>query len=206
MMNTFQEFLSEIASRGEAVNIAFEERLFQLASIVRRITEPLGNKGVPHELVGGMAVLVHLEAADPSLTMLTRDVDLMIRRVDLARVQEIAACHGFNFRHSAGLDMLIGDLSEKARNAVHLIFSGERVREGQVTPNPPILPERGLLQGIEVPVIRVPDLVRMKLSAYRDKDRVHVRAIDAAGLVTSEIEAQLLPELRERLKHVRETE
>jgi hypothetical protein len=46
----------------------------------------------------------------------------------------------------------------------------------------------------------------MKLNAFRDKDRVHVRDMDEAGLITPEVEGKLSPELRERLGHVRETE
>jgi hypothetical protein len=55
-------------------------------------------------------------------------------------------------------------------------------------------------------VIALVDLVRMKLSAYRLKDQVHVKALDAAGLITPAVEATLTPELAARLEHVRETE
>ena len=55
-------------------------------------------------------------------------------------------------------------------------------------------------------MIPVVDLVRMKLSSYRDKDRVHVRGMDAAGLVTLEVEQALSDDLRARLRHIRETE
>jgi hypothetical protein len=46
----------------------------------------------------------------------------------------------------------------------------------------------------------------MKLSSYRDKDRVHVRSMDAAGLITRDIEDGLGEELMARLRNVRETE
>jgi hypothetical protein len=88
---------------------------------------------------------------------------------------------------------------------VHLVFSGETVKANQ-EPNPPIAPERITVYGKEVSVVPVVDLVRMKLNAFRDKDRVHVRAMDAIGLITPEIEAKLPAELRSRLQHVRETE
>jgi len=54
-------------------------------------------------------------------------------------------------------------------------------------------------------VIPVADLVRMKLSSFQDKDRVHVRSMDAARLITPAVEKNLTPELVARLKHVRET-
>jgi hypothetical protein len=205
-MLTFAQFLHDVADRGEAVNLVFEQRLFDLAGILHRITGPLIAEHVPHELIGGLAVLVHVEEADPEHSTLTRDVDLMIRRSDLERVREIAARHGFRFRHTAGLDMLLYGDTTSARNAVHLLFSGEKVRPNQATPNPPIQPETKSLLGAEVFVIPVADLVRMKLSAFRDKDRVHIRSMDAAGLITAEVERALPVELQERLQHIRETE
>jgi len=184
----------------------FEQRLFDLAGILHKITGPLMAEHVPHELIGGLAVLVHVEEADPQHSSLTRDVDLMIRRADLERVREIAARHGFHFRHAAGPDMLLYGGATSARNAVHLLFSGEKVRPNQATPNPPIQPEKKNLLGAEVFIIPVADLVRMKLSANRDKDRVHIRSLDAAGLITAGVESALPAELQARLQHIRETE
>jgi hypothetical protein len=205
-MQTFAQFLHNAAHRGEAVNLVFEQRLFDLAGILHKITAPLMAEGVPHELIGGLAVLVHVEEADPEHSTLTRDVDLMIRRSDLERVTEIGARHGFRFRHAAGLDMLLYGETTSARNAVHLLFSGEKVRPNQAMPNPPIRPEKKSILGVDVFIIPVADLVRMKLSAHRDKDRVHIRSMDAAGLITAEIESALPVELQARLRHIRETE
>ena len=50
------------------------------------------------------------------------------------------------------------------------------------------------------------DLVRMKLNSYRDKDRVHVRAMDAVGLITPDVERALPEDLHSRLQHIRTTE
>jgi hypothetical protein len=203
---TFEQFLRTTAAKGEAINTLFEERLFDLVGVLHKIAGVLSEENVPYELVGGLAVVVHVEAADPEHTTLTRDVDLMIRREDLDRVKEAAAKRGFRFRHTAGVDMLLYGETNSARNAVHLIFSGELVRPNQAAPNPPIAPEKKQIHGGEVMVIQVTDLVCMKLSSFRDKDRVHVRSMDAAGLVTPEVEAKLATELLTRLRHVRETE
>ena len=205
-MQTFEQFIRDTAQKGEVVNLMFEERLFDLVGVLHKITDALAAENIPHELIGGLAVLIHVEEADPAQTALTRDVDLMVRRSDLERIKEAAARNGFRFRHAAGVDMLLYGSTESARNAVHLIFSGEKVRPNQATPNPPILPEKKVIHGQEVLVVPVADLVRMKLSSYRDKDRVHIRSMDAAGLITRELEEGLPDELRSRLQHVRETE
>jgi hypothetical protein len=183
-MQTFAQFLHDTAGRGEAVNLLFEQRLFDLAGILHKIAGPLMAEDVPHELIGGLAVLVQVEEADPEHTTLTRDMDLMIRRADLERVTEIAARHGVSLGNR--------------------LFTGEKGCPSQATPNPPIQPEKKSLLGTEVFIIPVADLVRMKLSAYRDKDRVHIRSLDAAALITAEVEKAFPNE--DRLNHIRETE
>ena len=141
--------------------------------------------------------------------MLTRDVNLMIRRNDMGRVIRIAGECGFRFRgkaDAAGVDMLLYGDSGSAKNALHLLFSGERVRPGQATPNPEISPVQKTVHGEPVAVISLADLLRMKLSSWRLKDQVHVQVMDAAGLITRQVESTLSEELQARLQHVRDTE
>jgi len=205
-MSTFAEFLGDAASNREFVNILFEERVFELIGTLQKLSAPLEKAGVPHELVGGLAVFLHVENADSTHSSLTRDIDLMIDRADLPRVITIAESHGFRFRHSAGIDMLLYGETTSARNAIHLLFSGERVKESQLEAHPGIRPVRTGLHGQEFLVIPVVDLVRMKLNSNRDKDRVHVRGMDAAGLIDSVIESALSDEQTLRLAHIRATD
>ncbi len=155
-------------------------------------------------MVGGLAVLIYVEESDPTHSVLTRDVDILIRRSDLESVIATAESQGFRFRHVAGVDMLL--YGEKAANAVHVVFTGEKVAQSPMVPNPALAPERRFIKGQEVRVIPLAHLVKMKLSANQDKDRVHIRSLDAAGLITPEIEGGLPEPLRARLKQVRETE
>ena len=55
-------------------------------------------------------------------------------------------------------------------------------------------------------IASVVDLVHMKLTSFRLKDKVHIQDMDAVGLITPEIEATLSPVLAERLAEVRATE
>ena len=52
----------------------------------------------------------------------------------------------------------------------------------------------------------VSDLVRMKLTSFRLRDKTHVIDMDSVGLITPEIEAALSDPLRRRLQQVREEE
>ena len=205
-MVTFAEFLGNAASKREFVNVLFEERVFELIGTLQELSVPLEQAGVPHELVGGLAVFLHVENADSTHSSLTRDIDIMIRRDDLARVVRIAEDYGFRFRHSMGEDMLLFGDTNSTRNAVRLLYAGEKVKATQLESHPHINPVRVGLHGQDFWVIPVLGLVRMKLSSYRDKDRVHVRSMDAAGLITRDIEDGLGEELMARLRNVRETE
>ena len=205
-MLTFAEFMENAASKREFVNVLFEERVFELIGTLQELSLPLEQAGVPHELVGGLAVFLHVENADSTHSSLTRDIDVMIWRADLPRVVAIAEEHGFRFRHSAGIDMLLFGDTTSARNTVHFLYAGEKVKATQLESHPGIDPVRAGLHGQDFWVIPVLDLVRMKLSSYRDKDRVHVRGMDAAGLITREVESRLSEQLIARLRNVRETE
>jgi hypothetical protein len=52
----------------------------------------------------------------------------------------------------------------------------------------------------------LPDLIRMKLTSFGAKDQAHLKDLDEAGLITSEIGAGLSVALGERLARVRERE
>lgn len=102
--------------------------------------------------------------------------------------------------------MLLPPGEVKALNAIHLIFSGQKTKASQAVPNPPLRPEYLTINGVQVSVIPVADLVQMKLSNNRDKDRVHVRDMDSVGLITPHVESYLPVALRNRLAEIRKSE
>jgi hypothetical protein len=202
-MLTLEQFLRENAAKGEAINLMFEERFFGLVEIVHKVADMFAAEAIPYEIIGGMAVAAQIDRVDRDQVMLTRDVDLMMDRSDFEMIKQAAPRHGFHYRHAAGPDMLLHGDEKKAIRGVRLLF--RKVRHTQ-TPNPPLRPERITLYGKEVSVVPVADLVRMKLNLYRDKDRVHVRAMDAVGLIAPDVERALPADLHSRLLHIRSTE
>ena len=88
-MQTFGQFLAGAAQKGELVNTLFEERLFDLVGVLHKITDALTAERIAHELIGGLAVLIHVEEANPEYSTLTRDVDIMVRRADLERAASV---------------------------------------------------------------------------------------------------------------------
>jgi hypothetical protein len=109
---------------------------------------------------------------------------------------------GLQYRHVAGLDMLI-QAGEPARRAVRLVFTGEKVREHYPEAAPDLGPYRAI-QGFRI--VPLLELIRMKLTSFRAQDETHIVDLDEAGLITPEIEAQLSPVLRERLARARTRE
>lgn len=205
-MISFEQFLLDVASRGEAVNTFFERRLFGLIGMLHRITDTLNLAGIPHEVVGGLAVLIYVEEANPEHTALTSHVDLMVHRSDLERIKEAGAKDGFRFDQGANGHRLIHGPDEREKYAVRFVFSGEKIGPMQQDSNPPIEPVVKVVHEKEIWVIPIVDLIRMKLNSYRRVDQVHVKTLEAAGLVTGDVENTLTAELAARLKYIRGTE
>jgi hypothetical protein len=179
----------------------YVEKLFDRLT---RFTAALSSAGIEYRIIGGMAVLLRVSERDSMAGRLTNDIDVAVNRQDVEAIARATEPFGFTHRHAAGVDMLVDTADPKARNAVHLIFVREKVRPEYLEPVPdfsPVAPtEDGML------VAPVADLLKMKLTSFREKDRVHVRDMDGVGLITPEIEAQLSEPLRERLAQVRATE
>jgi hypothetical protein len=182
---------------------AYDIHVEQLLERMRRFHAALDSAGIPYRIVGGMAVFIHVSERDPEKARLTADVDAGISREDLPRVMAAAEKGGFKFRHVAGVDMLVDANNPRARSSVHFVFVNEKVRREYVEPVPCSAPARtkeGML------IAPVADLVHMKLTSFRLKDKVHIQDMDSVGLITPEIEATLSPILAERLAEVRATE
>jgi len=185
------------------VNTIFEDALDQLFDVANRFLKAIEAARIPCRVVGGLAVFLHVEELDPLAARLTRDVDVAIHRADFDRIRAAVEPHGFRHRHVRGIDMFLEAGSIKVRSAVHLIFLDEKVRESDLAAVPSSEPVRSTKGFLIAPV---EDMVKMKLTSFRLKDKVHVQDMDSVGLITPEIEASLPVALRERLAEVRATE
>jgi hypothetical protein len=167
-----------------------------------RSTAALEAAGVPYAVIGGNAVMAWVEQADEAAVRFTQDVDLVLRREDLGRARDALATAGFVHRHAAGIDMFLDGPGAKARDAVHVIFAGEKVREEYVT-TVPDTDESVSFRSYRV--LSLEALVRMKLTSYRDKDRMHLRDMLDVGLIDASWPGRYPPELAERLQHLIDT-
>lgn len=183
---------------------AYDKLLDRLTESAERVCHALREADIEYRVVGGLAVLFHVRSRDVLAARLTKDVDIAVNRSDLARIADTVRPLGLQYRHVAGVDMLVDAQSPKARSGVHLLFAGERVRPTDLEPVPgfsePPIEEAGIL------VTSVASIVRMKLISFRQRDKTHIIDMDSVGLITSEIEADLPEALRDRLRQVRAEE
>jgi hypothetical protein len=182
------------------VNTFFEARVEQLFDLAELVEKIFSTAGLEYRLVGGLAAYLYVEEVEPDAGRLTKDVDIAVRREDLAKIAKAAEAFGLEHRHVGGVDMLVRPAQPSARRAVYLVFAGEKVRPDYPEPAPPLGPHR-TLRGFRL--IPLADLVRMKLTSFRASDEAHVKDLDDAGLITPEIEARFSSVLVERLARLR---
>ena len=185
------------------VNTFFENRVNQLFDLADRIEQAFSSAGIEYRIVGGLAAYLYIEEVEPDAGRLTKDIDVAVRRKDLGKIADAVGPFGLTLRHAAGIDMLVQAEEPSARRAVHLVFAGEKVRPEYVE-SVPALGAACRVRG--VPLISLPDLVRMKLTSFRARDEAHLKDLDEAGLITPKVEASLTPALLERLSRVRSRE
>ena len=179
-----------------------ERAVEKLRDRLLRSTAALEAAGVPYAVIGGNAVMAWVEQVDEAAVRFTQDVDLVLRREDLDRACEALAKAGFVHRRSAGIEMFLDGPGAKARDAVHVIFSGEKVRPEYVSAAPDIA-ESVSFKSFRVLALEA--VVRMKLTSHRYKDKTHVRDMIDVGLVDATWPARFLPELAARLQHLLDT-
>ena len=164
-----------------------------------RAASTLEQAGVPYAVVGGNAVAAWVSRVDEAAVRNTRDVDILIRRQDLPAAVEAMSKAGFVHRHAAGIDMLLDGPDAKARDAVHLVFAGEKVRPEYLLPTPDVTESE---QSACFRLLSLESLVRMKLTSFRDKDRTHLRDLLEVGLIDATWRERFPPELAARLQEL----
>ena len=144
-----------------------------------------------------------MASVDPSAVRYTQDVDILIRRSDLPAAIEAMKAAGFVYRHVASIDMFLDGPQGRARDAIHTIFSAEKVREEYLFPAPEVDESKMGEEGYRY--LSLEALVRMKLTSYRDKDRTHLRDFIDVGLIDASWPARLPKPLDERLQALLDT-
>jgi hypothetical protein len=175
----------------------YQMALAKLTDRLERITAALTGMGVPYALVGGQAVIIWVSTKDPAAVRTTKDVDILVDRSDLPNVKKAALAAGFEYFQVIDVGMFIEPSDPNPRHGIQLVWAGEKLQADDPLPTPSITDRQELEPGKSVVTLR--GLVQMKLTANRDKDRVHLRDMIDVGLIDRSMLAGLPAELTERL-------
>jgi hypothetical protein len=171
---------------------------------LNRATTALEAAGIPYAVVGGNAVAAWVATIDEGAVRNTQDVDILLRREDLDGAATALETAGFIRRLAVGVDLFLDGPQAKARDAVHVIIAGEKVRPEYATAAPDVAqferPGSGSLR-----VLSLDALVRMKLTSFRRKDQVHLLDLLEVGLIDAGWTGKFDPELASRLQQLIDT-
>jgi hypothetical protein len=167
-----------------------------------RAAAALEAAGVPYAVIGGNAVAAWVARVDEAAVRNTADVDVLLRRPDLAAASAALAGAGFVGCEVAGVTMFLDGPAAGSRDALHVLFAGEKVQPDYLLPAPDV---DEAVKGDNYRVLSLDALVCMKLTAFRDKDRVHLRDLIGVGLVDASWLARLPAELAARLQQLLDT-
>jgi hypothetical protein len=192
-------------SRSLAANISWDRMIRAVEKVRERLlraSSALEKSGIPYAVIGGNAVASWVSAVDEAAVRNTQDVDLLLRRDDLDSATAALSQVGFVRRHVAGIDLFLDGPKAKARDAVHVVFAGEKVRPDYVLPAPDVTESE---QASLFRVLSLEALVRMKLTSFRDKDRTHLRDLLDVGLIDGTWCKRYPPALAGRLQELIDT-
>ncbi len=174
-----------------------------------RAAAALNSAHVPYAVTGGNAVAAWVSRVDESAVRNTRDVDILLRREHLPAAIAAMKEAGFIHRNLSSLgqggtlDVFLDGPEARPRDAVHVVFANERVRADNLLPSADVS-ESEETEGFQL--VSLEALVRMKLTAFRDKDRVHLRDLADVGLIDEELTSRLPEPLQERLTALLQSE
>jgi hypothetical protein len=160
---------------SSASDISLERMVSAVEKVRQRLlraSAALKAAGIDYAVAGGNAVAAWVSSVDESAVRNTQDVDILIRRGDFSAVKAALESAGFVYRRAAGLEMFLDDAAARARSGVRIIFANEKVRPEEPVATPDVMAstDTGVFR-----VLQLEALVTIKLTAWRDKDRTHLR-------------------------------
>ena len=189
----------QIRYTGDALWERIERAVEKVKDRLQRVTRALDAANIPYAVIGGNAVQFWVAQVDESAVRNTRDVDIILNRKDLTPAIEALKQAGFEFRQAAGVTMFLDGKHAQARDAVHVIFAGEKVQPEYLEPVP-ALDDYVLIK--DVRTLPLESLVRMKLTSFRRKDQVQLLDMIGVGLIDDGWPAKFSPPLAARLQEL----
>ncbi len=118
----------EIKYTGDELWARIELAVEKVKERLRRVTKALNEAEIPYAVIGGNAVQYWVAQVDESVVRNTRDVDIILNECDLDQAITALERVKFIYRRAAGVSMFLDGSTAKARDAVHVVFAGQKVR------------------------------------------------------------------------------
>ena len=189
----------EIKYTGDALWDRIERAVEKVKDRLRRVTRALNAADIPYAVIGGNAVQHWVAQVDESVVRNTQDVDIILNECDLERAIPVLEKAGFLFHRAAGITRFLDGPNAKARDAVHVVFAGKKVREEYAEAVPEIDQFEWIEDARTLPFDR---LVKIKLTAFRRKDQVHLMDMISIGLLDATWLDRFSPQLSSRLQEL----
>jgi hypothetical protein len=158
-----------IASARQAFEMLQKETLWNVAIDCHSRLE---RSGIPHAVVGGVAVCLH------GYQRTTVDLDLLVRRADTNAIRQALAEGGYSWREKEC------EFCSPAGIAVQFILSGERAGKGSEVFLPDPSDIKNVQQIEELPVISLPRLIEAKMACgLANPRRTHRDLADVVELI-----------------------
>jgi len=182
---------------GDALWERMERAVEKVRERLDRTAAILEQAQLPYCIIGGHAVRAWVAQVDEAAVRTTPDVDILMRRADWLAARAAMELAGFVYRQDNGSDVFLDGPTAQSRDAVHVVFAGERVRPDDILPAPDVSESEDLAH---MRTLRLEALVRMKLTAFRTKDPMHLRDMIDVEFVDESWCARLIPDLARRLQ------
>lgn len=189
----------QVKYNGEVLWERIEKAVDRVNDRLRRVYEALVRSGIPYAVAGDNAVQYWVAQVDRSVVRNTQDVDILLNRSDLPRATQSLEAAGFIYRHAAHITMFLDGPDAGIRDAVHVIFAGEKVRQADAFAAPELDDAKLVESGQTIPLR---SLVMMKLTSLRRKGQVHLLDMISIGLIDESWCHQLPNELSQRLQQL----
>jgi len=181
------------------------DRMFAAVEKVRERLEracgALNAARVPYAVIGGNAVAAWVATIDEGAVRNTRDVDILLDRDNIDAASTALQTVGFHRDEAIGITVFLDGADGLPSQGLHVIWADEKVREHDAC----AAPKSDQTHDIEgKQIVDLLALIRMKLVAHRDKDRVHIRDMIGVGLIDESWVNRLAdwPELASRLRQL----
>jgi len=177
-----------------------ERAVEKVAERLRRTVAALNSRNISYAVVGGNAVAIWVATKDEGAIRATKDVDVLMGRRELASAVAAMREAGFVHEEVHGVSMFMDRDDPMPSRGVHLVFSGEKVKPGDLEPVPDV--KIGIRDADGVPALDLPELLTMKLIAFRRMDQVHIIDMLRVGLIGPDWVDRVPAALRSRLQEI----